>query len=158
MTKLVMIVVFVCVFVLDQLTKFIAKEALILGQPVPVIPDIFDLTLVYNPGAAFGMFTNWDDTTRRITLAVVSIIALLVVIRFMVKEAKHDKWSQFALSGILAGAFGNIIDRFRYDAVIDFLDFYWGEYHWPAFNVADSAICIGVFSLIIRMMFVKREE
>lgn len=149
------ILVFLLVLILDQVTKYFASTGLMLGEPVSVLPGIFNLTLVYNPGAAFGMFGNYPDVFRRIALWGVSFIALLVVLRFMLNEAKDDKISQYALVGILAGALGNIIDRLRFDAVVDFLDFYWKTYHWPAFNVADSAICVGVFLLIVRVTFAK---
>lgn len=150
--------VFVFVVLSDQLSKHLAVINLKEGVPIVVIPDIFNLTLVYNPGAAFGMFANLPDFWRRLMLLFVSILALFVVFRFMIKEAKKDPISQLGLFAILAGAVGNIIDRIRFDAVVDFLDFYWGRYHWPAFNIADSAISLGVFVLLLRMMFDRGES
>lgn len=144
---------FLLVLCSDQITKIYAVDHLTLGQEVPVIEGLFNFTLVYNPGAAFGMFSGLPDMWRRIVLFGVSLLALGVVFRFMVKDAKDDPPSQIALSGILAGAIGNVIDRFRFDAVVDFLDFHWQGYHWPAFNIADSAISVGVFVLIVRMLF-----
>ncbi len=149
---------FLIILILDLLTKYWAKTYLVLGQPLVIIPDIFNLTLVYNPGAAFGMFAALPDFWRRLTLWSVSFVALLVVLRYMYNEAKDDLVSRYALSGILAGAFGNILDRYRMDRVIDFLDFYWGNYHWPAFNVADSMISIGVFTLVLRMFFAQNKK
>ncbi len=146
---------FLAVLVSDQWTKHLAVSGLSLGEPVPIIDGLFNLTLVYNPGAAFGMFGDLSDTTRRILLSVVSCLALIVVVRFMFKEAKYDQVSQFALIGILGGALGNVIDRYRFDSVVDFLDFYWGRYHWPAFNIADSAISVGVVILMLRVLFAK---
>jgi len=146
---------FFLVLVLDQGTKFFAGERLQLGEPVPIIDNIFNLTLVYNPGAAFGMFSGLPDMWRRVVLALVSGLALLVVVRFFFKEAKDDNISQCALLSILAGALGNLVDRYRFDSVVDFLDFYWGQYHWPAFNVADSAISLGVAILMFRVLFSK---
>ena len=148
---------FIVIVVLDQWTKHLASSQLLAGDPRPVIPGLFNLTLVFNPGAAFGMFSELPDGWRRITLALVSAIALIVVLRFMIKEAKHDWISQYALVGILSGALGNLIDRYRFDSVVDFLDFYWKSYHWPAFNVADSAISIGVAILMIRVVFTPAE-
>ena len=147
---------FFIVLILDQWTKFYASEHLQLGEPVSVIDGLFNLTLVYNPGAAFGMFSGLPDIWRRVVLALVSGLALLVVIRFFFREAKGDSVSQAALLTILAGAIGNLIDRYRFDSVVDFLDFYWGQYHWPAFNVADSAISIGVTILMFRVLFSKQ--
>lgn len=151
-------IVFLCVLLIDQLTKILALHFLALGHPHTVLPGLFDFTLVFNPGAAFGMFGGLPDAQRRAALGIVSVIALVVVFRFMLREARHDNASQLALSAILAGAVGNIIDRFKFDAVVDFLDFYYGSHHWPAFNVADSAISIGVCVLIVRMLFFKEPE
>ncbi|MCB0322311.1 MAG: signal peptidase II [Bdellovibrionales bacterium] len=152
------VALFVTVLVLDQLTKYVAQQELLLGEIVPVIPGLFNFTLVYNPGAAFGLFGGLPDPWRQIVLFGVSLLALVVVFRFMRREAKDDPWAQAALSGILAGAVGNIIDRVRFDSVVDFLDFYWGAYHWPAFNVADSAISVGVTILIFRILFFPQPQ
>ncbi len=148
--------IFFVILVADLWTKHLAQSSFTEGEILEVIPDIFNLTLVYNPGAAFGLFSNLPDFWRRFVLLVVSSLALVVVFRFMFKEAKDDSWSQVALAGILAGAIGNIADRIRFDAVVDFLDFYWGDYHWPAFNVADSAICVGVCVLVVRILFAPK--
>ncbi len=147
---------FLVIVLLDQTTKWLAVKYLSDNQSIPVIPGFFNFTLVYNPGAAFGMFSMWPDALRRTSLAIVSIIALIIVVRFMAKEAKEDLISQIALVGVLSGAIGNIIDRVRLDRVIDFLDFYWNNLHWPAFNVADSAISVGVVVLIGRMLFAEK--
>ena len=147
-----LIFIFALVLSLDQATKFLAERELKAG-PVSVVPGLFDLTLVYNPGAAFGLFSGLPDTQRRFALAAVSLLALGVVVWFGLNEAKGDRWFQAGLSAIVAGAVGNLLDRLRLDAVVDFLDFYVGEHHWPAFNVADSAICIGVCLLLLRMLF-----
>ena len=85
-------------------------------------------------------------------------MALYVVWHFLKNEAKDDPVAQVTLFAILGGAFGNIIDRFFYDAVIDFLDVYIGSYHWPAFNIADSAISVGVCFLLLRMLFFSKKE
>jgi signal peptidase II len=128
-------------------------------EPTEIIPGFFNLVLVYNHGAAFGMFADLTSEVRRLALATVSLLALVVVFRFMLKEAKDDGPSQLALGAILGGAAGNIVDRLREDAVTDFLDCYVKiggiEYHWPAFNIADSAICLGVGVLLVRMLLMK---
>ncbi|MCL4148637.1 UNVERIFIED_CONTAM: hypothetical protein GTU68_054410 [Idotea baltica] len=102
------------------------------------------------------MFGNLPDTIRRIVLMGVSIGAFIVVF-FMYRDTKDDPYSVTALVLIVSGAIGNLIDRIRYDAVVDFLDFYWKTYHWPAFNIADSAICIGVTVLVFRMLFFHKD-
>ena len=145
------------VLVSDQLTKIAARANLQEGESVPVFSN-FNLTLVYNPGAAFGMFSNLPTSYRLASLLTVSILALVVVFWFLRNDAKGDYIAELSLSAILGGAAGNIIDRFLYGAVVDFLDFYVGNYHWPAFNVADSAICIGVTLLLLRLVFAGEER
>lgn len=149
---------FLTLLILDQLTKHLAVSGLHLGEPVPVIEGLFNLTRVHNPGAAFGMFGDLPDFWRRVVLGIVSAFALGVVLFYMLNDARGDRLAQFALSGILSGALGNLLDRYRYDYVIDFLDFHWQSYHWPAFNVADSAICIGVTILLFRVLFPRAQE
>jgi len=152
MNKFLGTVIFFVVLLFDQFTKYFAVLHLRLGEQRPIIPGFFDLTLVYNPGAAFGMFGNMSDTSRRVALTAVTVIALLVIARLAITEGKNDAWIGCGLSGILGGAVGNLIDRFRYTGVVDFLDFYIQRYHWPAFNVADTVISVGVFLVIIRML------
>ena len=149
---------FAVILAADIFTKNLITATFTLGEVREIVPNFFNLTLVYNPGAAFGLFSDLEPETRRITLAVVTIIALGVIIRLAIKDVKDDKVSLVALSGIFAGAIGNVIDRFRYDAVVDFLDFYIGTNHWPAFNVADSAISIGVCIIIFQMIFNEQKS
>ena len=154
--KITFIFVFLTVLISDQWTKIYFAENYSLGETREVIPGFFNFTLVYNPGAAFGMFADWPDLPRRIALTFVSTIALCIVVWFMLKEFKNDKTARFGLFLVISGAVGNLIDRYRYDSVVDFLDVYIGSYHWPAFNIADSAISIGVCILFYRM--VKQEK
>ena len=135
---------------LDQLTKSLIVTSFKPGQSVPVIDGIFNLVLVFNKGAAFGLLSGITDGVRSIVLGLTTAVALCAVFYFLIVEYFEDSFAKCALGLILGGAFGNIIDRIRLGEVIDFLDFYWKSYHWPAFNVADSAICVGVFILLIR--------
>jgi signal peptidase II len=148
------VLLFALIVIFDQITKYLADVTLEMGRPIPVIDGYFNLTLVYNTGAAFGMFQGLPDTMRRIVLWGVSGLALILVFKFLLKEAKDDFWNRYSLVLIISGAVGNIIDRFRFDYVVDFLDFYVGTYHWPAFNVADSAISIGITAILLRSFFV----
>jgi signal peptidase II len=138
------------VVALDQITKEWILARFSYGQVQPVINNFFNLTLTFNPGVAFGLFSNLDPLVRALTLSSVSLIAIGVIIYLMRSQFKNDAIARVALSMILGGAFGNIIDRLRFGAVVDFLDFYYMSYHWPAFNIADSAICVAVFILIFR--------
>lgn len=145
---LCMLGTFVSVVFLDQLSKFIIVSNLRRNEIIPIIPEFFNLTLTFNRGAAFGMMSGLPDGTRQIVLAITTLIALSAVLYFLMRDYHGELRAQICLAMIVGGAAGNIIDRVRLGEVIDFLDAYWGEYHWPAFNVADSAICIGVVLLI----------
>jgi signal peptidase II len=146
------------VVISDQLSKMWILDNFDYGEVLEIIPGFFNLTLVMNPGAAFGIFANLPTMTRRIVLGAVTVVAVILVVTLLRKEAKDDAYAQFSLYLILGGAFGNLIDRFRFDAVVDFLDVYVGDFHWPAFNVADSAISVGVTLLLIRFLFFRKEE
>ncbi len=145
-----MTLVTLLVVALDQASKRYILEHFQPGEIRPVIPELFNLTLTFNPGAAFGLWGTLSDGWRQGILASTTLLALGVVFYFLRQPSYRGAKTQAALAGILGGAIGNVIDRFCYNGtVVDFLDFYWGSSHWPAFNVADSAICIGVFILII---------
>ena len=121
-----------------------------LGEIKPIIPSFFNLTLVYNPGVAFGVFSDLSDAVRIAVLTATTGIALLAIGYFLFSQYRHDIIAQAALAMITGGAIGNIIDRVRLGEVVDFLDFFIANYHWPAFNIADSAICVGVCILLFR--------
>ena len=147
----------VVVLVLDQLTKFVVLRHLPLGIPQPIIDGLFSLTLVMNPGLAFGMLGRTPPAWRWV-IAALSIAALVALLSFARRMAPAgDALSVLALGLILGGAVGNLIDRARFGAVVDFLDVFWRDYHWPAFNVADSGITVGVTLLALRMVFPTRE-
>ncbi len=141
---------FFIVIFLDQLTKILIESRLAVGDVISVVPGFFNIILTYNPGAAFGIMSGLPDSIRYVALAATTVIALGAVLYFFIKEYRHDIVAQMALAGVLGGAVGNIIDRVRLGMVVDFLDVYFGSYHWPAFNIADSAICLGVFVIVFR--------
>lgn len=140
----------VLLIVLDQVTKYLVTARLRLNEVIEVIPGLFNIVLYRNPGAAFSVF-NTGGFLRTLFLIAVSIVAL-VIIAVLIRQSK-DTLMSFALSMVAGGAAGNLIDRIRYGSVIDFLDFYAGKYHWPAFNVADSAITAGVALAIFSYYF-----
>ena len=129
--------------VLDQLTKAMVTASIALGHGITVIPGMFDLVHVLNRGAAFG-FLNNDDTEWQFWLFAGAAVLVAGIILNMVRTSVYSRVLFFGLGSILGGAAGNLIDRIRFRAVTDFLDVYWGQWHWPAFNVADIAICLGV--------------
>jgi len=141
------------VLILDQLSKAVALRQLVPGNPVSVVDGIFSLTLVMNPGLAFGMLSS-TPTAWRWIVAALSLAALAILASVGIRLLASGGWTtKVALGFIFGGAAGNLIDRGRFGAVVDFLDFYWRDYHWPAFNVADSAISVGVALLAVRIIW-----
>lgn len=139
------------VVVLDQLTKAVALERLPPGVPVDLAPWL-SLTLVMNPGLAFGVLAG-VPTGWRWVVAALSLAALVVLARVALRVLPTQGWpGAVAVGMIFGGAVGNLIDRLRWGAVVDFVDVHWQGYHWPAFNVADSAITVGVALLALRLM------
>ena len=136
------------VLLLDQLTKIIINSSFTLYESLSIIPGLFNLTYIRNPGAAFGFLADADPMFRSVFFIAVSVVAVIFIILVIRKIRTDELLSTFGLSLILGGALGNLIDRIRFGEVIDFLDFYLGSYHWPAFNMADSAISIGALLLI----------
>ncbi|MCL7745075.1 signal peptidase II [Guyparkeria hydrothermalis] len=134
------------VLVADQLTKWAALAGLAYARPVEILP-FFNLTLLYNTGAAFSFLADHDGWQRWffVFLAVVIVAALLAWLFFV---AIPDCRIKAGIAAIIGGAVGNVIDRVAYGHVVDFLDFHWAGWHWPAFNIADAAITIGVILII----------
>jgi signal peptidase II len=148
----------VTILVLDQLTKMIVDRTMSLHESIPIIDGFFSLTYVRNTGAAFGIFSGSHEAFRLPFLILVSLLALGFVV-VMLKRLRDDETGLItALSLIIGGAIGNLVDRVLYGEVIDFLDFYWSHYHWPAFNVADSCITIGVLITFYYLIRAKGED
>ena len=144
------------VLILDQAAKWLALRRLPPGVPVGVIDGVFSLTLVMNPGLAFGMLGTVPSGWRWV-VALLSIGALGVLAAVATRLLPEGGLvAAVAVGMIFGGAAGNLIDRARFGAVVDFLDFYWRGWHWPAFNVADSAITAGACCLFIDMLRTKR--
>ncbi len=143
------------VILLDQVSKFYIHQAFRLHESRAIIDGFFSLTYIRNPGAAFGLFAEQDEGFRSIFFAVVSVIALCLLAYFFWETPKEETLGLVAISLLFGGAIGNMIDRFRLGEVIDFLDFYVGQSHWPAFNVADSSITAGISLLLFHVYFQK---
>ena len=136
------------VVVLDQVTKAIVERSMGLHETIPLLP-VFSLTYVRNSGAAFGIFGAAPVGVRLPLFLLVTVAAAWALVS-MLRHARSDQRILVsALGGILGGAAGNAICRMRYGEVIDFLDAHWGDLHWPAFNVADSAISVGVIVVLL---------
>ena len=139
----------VAVVILDQIVKLIALDRLAPGVPVDVVPGLVALTLVRNPGLAFGLLSGIPAGWRWV-VGLLSLLALVVLLRVALRVLpKGGRREQTAIGLIFGGAVGNLIDRTRFGAVVDFVDVYFRGWHWPAFNVADSAITIGVAMLAL---------
>lgn len=143
--------------IFDQITKRMIQNRFELHESVVIIDGFFSLTYIVNPGAAFGFMASQSETFRAIFFLIVSIIALTILVIFFRQTPSDDRYSLVALSLLFGGAIGNMIDRVRLGVVVDFLDFYIGGSHWPAFNVADSAITIGVSIMMLTLFFDKKD-
>jgi len=145
------------VIIIDQLTKLSIMQNMRLHESIPIIPNLFSLTYIRNPGAAFGLLAGSSNAFRTLFFGVTSLFALGLLGTILVRLPANDWMGQLSIASILGGAIGNLLDRLQYGEVIDFLDVYIETYHWPAFNVADSAISVGVVFLIIHFAFEKKE-
>ncbi len=144
--------------ILDQLTKILVVASLEFGRDIPVIPGFFNLTHVLNPGGAFGLFAQHSGFVRVLFFLVFSLVAVGFILYIYAGIPETHKVLGGGLCLIFGGAVGNLIDRVRMGKVVDFLDVYVGNWHWPAFNVADSAICIGVGVFVYHILFNKMPE
>ena len=144
------------VLFLDQWTKGYITRTMEVHQSRSIVEDVFDLTYVRNTGAAFGLFASVDSSIKAILLNSVAVVVFLIVSAYALRSSHKSVRLQVGLALILGGAVGNLMDRVRFGYVVDFLDFAVSGHHWPAFNVADSAICIGVGLLFLDML--RNEE
>ena len=152
--SLVLLITVTTILVLDQWTKHAVHTRFFWGESKPILSDLFALTYVRNSGAAFGLLHRAPSWFRDPFFIIVPVAALLVILVVFIRLKAEQKWTRFALSLILGGAAGNLIDRLRFGYVIDFLDVHWKNvYHWPAFNVADSCIVVGVSILFLQSLF-----
>ncbi len=144
------------VVLLDQLTKWWVVKELPVHTAVPIIDGFFNLVHIYNRGAAFG-FLNRSDIEWQFWLFMVATLVAALAIYYLVRTSVYALSLFISLGLVLGGAVGNLIDRIRHRAVVDFLDFYVGHWHWPAFNVADIAICLGAFGTCIAMYIIDKK-
>ena len=153
---LILCTVTTIVLLLDQATKILIDRTMGLHTSIIVVQNFFDITYIRNKGAAFGFLA--ESSFRLPFFILVSIIAIVVILGIFRKVRPEQRFNAVALSLIFSGAVGNLIDRARLGEVIDFLYFHWYQHYWPAFNVADSAICIGVFLLAFDMLLDERRN
>ncbi|MEM8960854.1 MAG: signal peptidase II [Acidobacteriota bacterium] len=132
------------VLVLDQWTKQLVELHMPIGTSRPVIDGLLNLTHVHNTGVAFGLFATHGDGLRTVLLIALGLLALTLVAFYFRQVPAHDRVMLVALSLVLGGAVGNLLDRILQGGVTDFIDFYVGDWHWHTFNIADSAITVGI--------------
>jgi signal peptidase II len=152
------IIIATLVVLLDRMTKWFIAEKITQNDSVVIIPGLFRLTHVQNQGAAFGLFSESPSEFKVAMLILFSVAALAVVSALLWKNGNAMNATAVALSLVFGGALGNLWDRVAAGRVIDFLDFYVGSHHWPAFNVADSAIVVGALLLLSEIFLAPQEE
>ena len=146
------------IVILDLISKAIILNKIPLYHSIEVIPGFFSLTHIQNAGGAFGLLANQSSDVRDIFFLIVSSLAICLIFFLYKNTPKTHSLLAAGFALILGGAAGNLIDRIRLGKVVDFLDFYIGNLHWPAFNVADSAISVGVVIFIFHILFKKMPE
>ena len=150
----ILLAVSALVLILDQATKLYIDRSMALHSSIAVVREFFNITYLRNKGAAFGILA--DSSYRLPFFILVSAVAVCVILVVISRLREDQKLAAVSLALIFSGALGNLIDRVRMGEVIDFLDAHWYDHHWPAFNIADSAICVGVFLLAVDMLLEER--
>ncbi|MFH2013154.1 MAG: signal peptidase II [Pseudomonadota bacterium] len=149
------ITIVLVIILLDQFSKLYIDRVMPLHSSITILKNFIHITYIRNSGIAFGIFASHAAGLKVIFFLITSIIAILIIF-FLLRSLKNTQTSlMVSLSMIMGGAIGNLIDRVRLGEVIDFIDLHWYSYHWPAFNVADSAITVGGFYLIVNTIFKK---
>ncbi len=151
-SRIIVIAIAVLIFLGDQATKAMVEASIPEHTIIPVLPRFFNLTHLKNPGAAFGLFSDSPAPWKTALLIVISGALLLTVVGVVWKNRRLQWEASVGLALILGGALSNLVDRIRFGRVIDFLDLYFRGYHWPAFNLADSAIVVGAGFLILQVV------
>lgn len=137
---------------LDRWTKVLIQSRFDLNQSVSVIDGLFNITYVQNTGVAFGIFSSVSSPAKSVLLSAFTVLAAIIVVVYSLRSSVRNRLLQVALSLIFGGALGNLYDRLAYGYVVDFLEFFIRSYHWPSFNIADSAISTGVVLLALEIM------
>jgi signal peptidase II len=144
--------------VVDQITKVIVQRTIPLHDSVQVIPGLLNLTYVRNTGAAFGILNAVEFPYKTTVVSLLALTALIAIAAYALRVGSESWIGRAGLTAVLAGAVGNLIDRALRGYVVDFADFYWGNVHFWAFNVADAAITIGAVALILEVLGVRRSH
>lgn len=143
---------------LDQFTKSLVDNSMRIGDSITVLPGFFSLVHVRNRGVAFGMLGGLPDPWRALVLIGMAAVIVMIMLWWLRETPVEERMQRLALASVIGGAIGNLYDRIRYGEVVDFFDVYVSNIHWPAFNVADSAISIGCVLLIFSSFTTSRVE
>jgi signal peptidase II len=154
--RAVEIVVIASVIALDQLSKFVVRSTIPLYAKRTIVPHLLDFTHVQNTGAAFGVLNAADFPLKSAVMIAIATLALVAISLYARQLGNDERLSRYGLALILGGAFGNLIDRALAGSVVDFVDVYWGDAHFWAFNIADAAITIGAILVLLEMLGVGR--
>lgn len=144
------------IIVADQITKWIASNNLTMHEQNPVMPS-FNFTLMHNYGAAFSFLSDAGGWQRWF-FTIIALVISVVLIVWITRLKAHEKWLGIGLSLVLGGAIGNLIDRMMYGYVVDFIQWYYDRFYWPAFNIADAAISVGAVILLVSSFFITEED
>jgi len=151
--RLIFLAITGCLLVIaDQVTKFLVISRISLNGAIELIPGVADLVHARNPGAAFGMMAGSAWEFRSLFFILVSVAALVIIAAVVAFSKDIDSYLLLAYSLFFGGALGNLVDRIQFGEVIDFLDLHWGDFHWPAFNVADSALSVGAILFVFHLL------
>lgn len=144
------------IVILDQVTKYLVRTRIPLHENISIFPYFLDFTHVHNTGAAFGFLNSVEIPYKPALMTVIGLVALVAIGIFAITTTSQQPLSRFGLAFIFGGATGNLIDRVTIGYVIDFIDVYWGTWHFWAFNIADSAITVGACFLILETFIMNR--
>ena len=150
-TRSIFLMISIVVFLLDQITKTIVSQGMMQHQSIELIPNFLNITYIHNRGAVFGLGSNVTSPYLSWGLSLLSGLSLLIILIYFLKLKNDNARLYSGLSLVLGGAVGNLYDRVRTGFVIDFIDLHWFDSHWPFFNLADTAICVGVGFLLLSM-------
>jgi signal peptidase II len=148
----------IAIICLDQISKLAVVNSLRLHESLPVIDGFFNLAHIRNRGMVFGLMNRPGFDFAFYFLVIASLTAVVIIMIWLFRLKRNDRYLTLGLSLILGGALGNLIDRIRLGEVVDFLDFFVGSYHWHTFNIADSAITVGTFLVAIILVFKSKKE
>ncbi len=152
---LVLAIIALAIVLVDQATKYLILSRITVDHGFEVIPGFFNIVHVRNPGSAFGMFSNSSSGFRGLFFVLISVAAVVTIGSLVALARELDRFLLFGYACFFGGALGNLIDRIRFGEVVDFLDFHVGSLHWPAFNVADTMLCVGIGFFFIHLITTK---